>query len=47
MFDRLKDPLVKGHPLHAMLTDLPIGAFVVGLGCDAIGLASRQPVWRA
>jgi uncharacterized membrane protein len=41
-----KDPLVKGHPLHAMLTDLPIGAIVVGLGCDALGLVSRQPAWR-
>lgn len=41
-----KDPLVKGHPLHAMLTDLPIGAIVVGLGCDLIGLAARRPAWR-
>lgn len=42
----LKDPLVKGHPLHALLTDLPIGALAVGITCDAIGLISRKPAWR-
>lgn len=43
---KLKDPLVKGHPLHALLTDLPIGALTVGLSCDLIGLVNRRPEWR-
>ena len=43
---RQKDPLVKGHPLHAILTDLPIGATVLGATCDLIGLATRRPAWR-
>lgn len=42
----MKDPLVKGHPLHALLTDLPVGALVVGTTCDLIGLATRRPTWR-
>ena len=42
----LKDPLVKGHPLHAILTDLPIGAAVFGATCDVIGIATRRPAWR-
>ncbi|HEX9037616.1 MAG TPA: DUF2231 domain-containing protein [Ktedonobacterales bacterium] len=42
----LKDPLVKGHPLHAILTDLPIGALVLGSACDMLGLATHQPEWR-
>lgn len=42
----MKDPLVKGHPLHALLTDLPIGALVVGSSCDLIGLLTRRPAWR-
>lgn len=42
----LKDPLIKGHPLHAMLTDMPIGALSIGVACDLIGLASRRPAWR-
>jgi len=41
-----KDPLVKGHPLHAMLTDLPVGALTLGVACDLIGLASRSRSWR-
>ena len=42
----MKDPLVKGHPLHALLTDLPVGALVVGTTCDLIGLVARRPAWR-
>lgn len=42
----MKDPLIKGHPLHALLTDLPIGALVVGATCDLIGLVDRRPTWR-
>jgi uncharacterized membrane protein len=43
---KLKDPLVKGHPLHALMTDLPIGAIVLGSACDAVGLATRRRSWR-
>jgi uncharacterized membrane protein len=42
----LKDPLVKGHPLHAMLTDLPVGGLITGAACDTIGLLSGRPAWR-
>lgn len=42
----MKDPLIKGHPLHALLTDLPIGALVVGTTCDLVGLVRRRPDWR-
>ena len=42
----LKDPLVKGHPLHAMLSDLPVGALSLGIACDIAGLVSRRPAWR-
>lgn len=42
----MKDPLIKGHPLHAILTDLPIGAIVVGTTCDALGLVTRRRDWR-
>lgn len=46
LLNHLKDPLVKGHPLHAMLTDAPIGALVVGLTCDGAGIITRRPAWR-
>lgn len=42
----MKDPLIKGHPLHAILTDLPIGALVLGATFDGLGLVTRRPVWR-
>lgn len=42
----LKDPLIMGHPLHALLTDLPIGALTLGVTCDALGLVTRRPTWR-
>lgn len=41
-----KDPLAKGHPLHAMLTDLPVGALTIGIACDIAGLVSKKPAWR-
>jgi uncharacterized membrane protein len=41
----MKDPLVKGHPLHAMLSDLPIGTAFAGIACDLIGIALRKPQW--
>lgn len=42
----MKDPLVKGHPLHAVLTDLPIGTTVAAVAFDALALARRSPRWR-
>jgi hypothetical protein len=42
----IKDPLIKGHPLHAILTDLPVGALVAGSTFDLIGLITRRPRWR-
>ncbi|GCF07952.1 DUF2231 domain-containing protein [Dictyobacter arantiisoli] len=33
----MKDPVVKGHPLHAMLSDLPIGMTVAGVCFDLLG----------
>jgi uncharacterized membrane protein len=42
----MKDPLVKGHPLHAMLSDIPIGALVTSVVLDAIWLANPVQEWR-
>lgn len=42
----MKDPLVKGHPLHALLTDLPIGMLSGGMACDLIGVFTRRRDWR-
>lgn len=42
----LKDPLIKGHPLHAIVTDLPVGMLVAGNAFDMIGLVSRKRPWR-
>jgi len=43
----VKDPLVKGHPLHALLTDLPIGGLTLGLAGELAGLIRPEPVWPA
>ncbi len=43
---QIKDPLIKGHPLHALLTDLPIGALVAGNTFDLIGMITRRRPWR-
>ena len=42
----MKDPLIKGHPLHAMLSDLPIGALVTSVVLDVIWLAQPLATWR-
>jgi uncharacterized membrane protein len=42
----MKDPLIKGHPLHALLTDLPIGMLAGGTACDLLGFATRKQSWR-
>ncbi|HEY7415837.1 MAG TPA: DUF2231 domain-containing protein [Ktedonobacteraceae bacterium] len=43
----MKDPLVKGHPLHAMLSDLPIGITVVGVIFDGLSVISEARRWRS
>ena len=42
----MKDPLVKGHPLHAVFTDLPIGLLAGGTACDLFALVTRRGAWR-
>jgi uncharacterized membrane protein len=42
----MKDPLIKGHPLHAMLSDVPIGALVTSVVMDALWLANPIATWR-
>jgi uncharacterized membrane protein len=42
----MKDPLVKGHPLHALLTDIPIGTALAGTAFDLIGRASGDTRWH-
>jgi uncharacterized membrane protein len=42
----MKDPLLKGHPLHALLTDLPIGMLAGGAACDLLGIATHKYTWR-
>lgn len=41
----MKDPVVKGHPLHAMLSDLPIGMTVSGLLFDLLAALTRSSPW--
>jgi uncharacterized membrane protein len=42
----MKAPLLRGHPLHAALTDLPIGLLAGGTACDLLALATRRSAWR-
>ncbi len=39
------DPLVKGHPLHAMLTDLPVGMLVASETFDMLDMFTHRPGW--
>ncbi|MGH9528142.1 MAG: DUF2231 domain-containing protein [Terriglobales bacterium] len=39
------DPL--GHPLHVMLTDVPLGAWTTAVVCDALGLVTKGETWPA
>lgn len=43
---KLKDPLIKGHPLHAIITDVPVGTLVAGSAFDMLGLITRKYPWR-
>src|SRR5512146_278142 len=42
----MKDPLVKGQPLHAMLSDLPVGTTVAGVAFDTLASTTRSERWR-
>ncbi len=42
----MKDPLVKGHPVHAMLSDLPLGTTAAGVVFDVLGLKMGALGWR-
>ena len=41
----MKDPIVGGHPIHAVMTDVPIGAIVATVVFDLISLITRSPSW--
>ena len=43
---RLRQPLVKGHPIHAILTDVPAGALPVSLGLDLLSRLSGRDRFR-
>ncbi len=36
-----------GHPLHAVLSDVPVGLLGTSLLWDAVGVLSGEPVWWA
>jgi uncharacterized membrane protein len=42
----MKDPLVKGHPLHAILTDVPVGATACGAAFDLAGVVAGGRQWQ-
>jgi len=42
----VRDPVLKGHPLHAMLSDVPIGALITSVVMDALWLAHPAETWR-
>src|SRR5262245_31655326 len=41
----MKDPIVKGHPVHAILSDLPIGTTTAAVAFDLIGMVTRKREW--
>jgi uncharacterized membrane protein len=42
----MKDPLIKGHPLHAILSDLPIGTAIAGVAFDIVAAVTHARPWR-
>lgn len=38
---------IKGHPIHAILVGLPIGAWLVALVADVAATTNGDPGWRA
>ncbi|HEU4597730.1 MAG TPA: DUF2231 domain-containing protein [Pyrinomonadaceae bacterium] len=43
----MKGLRVFGHPLHAVLSDVPVGLLGTSLVWDAVGVFSGEPVWWA
>lgn len=43
----MKGLRVFGHPLHAVLSDVPVGLLGTSLVWDAVGLWRGEPVWWA
>lgn len=41
----MKDPLIKGHPVHAILSDLPVGTTTAAVACDLVGMATGRREW--
>lgn len=41
----MKDPLVKGHPVHAILSDLPVGTTTAAVAFDLMGMATSRREW--
>lgn len=41
----MKDPLIKGHPLHAMLSDLPVGTTTAAVAFDLMEMVTRRREW--
>lgn len=41
----MKDPIVKGHPVHAILSDLPIGTTTAAVAFDLMGMVTRRREW--
>jgi uncharacterized membrane protein len=42
----MKDPVIKGHPLHAMLSDLPIGITGISVIFDLLTIVTKMPQWK-
>lgn len=43
----MKGLRVFGHPLHAVLSDVPVGLLGTSLVWDAVGVLGGEPVWWA
>lgn len=43
----MKGLRVFGHPLHAVLSDVPVGLLGTSLVWDAVGVFSGEPLWWA
>lgn len=41
----MKDPIVRGHPIHAIMTDVPIGATVAVVVFDLIAAITHANMW--
>lgn len=41
----MKDPLIKGHPVHAILSDLPVGTTTAAVACDLVGMVTGRREW--